>query len=68
MRRAYNVNRGYTANGLDVQYDLAGNRTRLSWPANAGSVNYDYDTAGELVAIRETGQTSAPGALAIRSR
>lgn len=46
-----------------LQYDLAGHRTKLTW--NDGFyVNYDYDLAGEVTAIRENGATSGLGLLA----
>jgi len=38
------------------QYDLAGRRTRLTWP-DGFFVNYDYNVAGDLTAIRENGVT-----------
>ena len=38
-------------------YDLAGRRTGLSWP-DGFYVNYDYNIAGDMTAIRENGATS----------
>ncbi|MGX1747987.1 hypothetical protein, partial [Brevundimonas sp. NPDC055320] len=42
------------AKTVSYQYDLAGRRTRLTWP-DGFFVNYDYNTAGDLTAIRENG-------------
>jgi RHS repeat-associated protein len=39
------------------QFDLAGRRTRLTWP-DGFHVNYDYNTTGDLTAIRENGATN----------
>jgi len=39
------------------QYDAADRRTRLTWP-NGAFVTYDYDTAGAMTAIRESGATA----------
>ncbi|WP_341023884.1 RHS repeat-associated core domain-containing protein [Brevundimonas diminuta] len=39
---------------VSYQYDLAGRRTRLTWP-DGFFVNYDYNTAGDLTALRENG-------------
>ena len=44
-------------------YDIGGRRTRLTWP-DAFYVDYDYDTLGGVLAIRENGATSGPGVLA----
>ncbi|MFY0400997.1 MULTISPECIES: RHS repeat-associated core domain-containing protein, partial [Brevundimonas] len=44
------------AKTVSYQYDLAGRRTRLTWP-DGFFVNYDYNTAGDLTAIRENGAT-----------
>ncbi len=38
-------------------YDLAGRRTQLTWP-DGFHVNYDYNTVGDLTAIRENGATN----------
>ncbi len=45
------------------QYDLAGQRTRLTW-ADGFYVVYDYNSAGDMTAIRENGATSGVGVLA----
>jgi YD repeat-containing protein len=37
-------------------WDIAGRRTQLTWP-DGFNVQYDYDMAGELVDVREYGQT-----------
>lgn len=39
---------------LTYEYDLAGRRTKITWPDNF-FVTYDYDTTGALTAIRENG-------------
>ena len=44
------------AKTVSYQYDLAGRRTRLTWP-DGFFVNYDYNTVGDLTAIRENGAT-----------
>lgn len=50
---------------LTSRYDLAGRRTRLTWPAVAGGyVDYTWDLAGRMVQVRENGATSGPGLLA----
>jgi RHS repeat-associated protein len=45
-------------------YDAAGRRTRMTW-ADGNYVDYDYDTVGNVTAIRENGATSGIGVLAI---
>ncbi|HYD86271.1 MAG TPA: RHS repeat-associated core domain-containing protein [Vitreimonas sp.] len=45
------------------QYDLAGRRTRITWP-DSFYAQYDYDLTGAVMAIRENGATSGPGVLA----
>jgi RHS repeat-associated protein len=50
---------------LTSQYDLAGNRTRLDWPAAAGGyVQYTYDLLNRMDQVRENGATSGAGLLA----
>ena len=44
---------GYTT----YQYNLAGQRTRMTWP-DTFYVTYDLDTLGEVTAIKESGSTS----------
>lgn len=44
------------------QYDAAGRRTRLTW-GDAFFVTYDYDTTGNVTAIRENGAASGIGVL-----
>lgn len=44
------------AKTISYQYDLAGRRTRLTWP-DGFFVNYDYNVGGDLTAIRENGAT-----------
>lgn len=48
---------------LTYQLDLAGNRTRLTWP-DANYVQYDYDALNRVTAVRENGATSGLGVLA----
>lgn len=52
-----------TGGSTTYQYDAAGRRKRLTW-SDGFYVNYDYDTLGELTAIRENGATSGVGVLA----
>lgn len=42
------------AKTVAYEYDPAGRRTRLTWP-DGFFVNYDYNTVGDLVSIRENG-------------
>lgn len=50
---------------LTSQYDLAGRRTRLSWPPAAGGyVDYTWDLADRMDQVRENGATSGAGLLA----
>jgi len=44
-------------------YDLAGRQTRLTW-SDGFYVDYDYDAADNMTAIRENGATSGAGVLA----
>jgi RHS repeat-associated protein len=46
------------------QYDIAGRRTRLTYPGSGLYVDYDYDAADDMTAIRENGATSGAGVLA----
>jgi len=46
------------------EYDLAGRRTKLIYPGTGFAVNYDYDNAGNLTAVRENAATSGEGVLA----
>lgn len=45
------------------QYDIAGRRTRLTWP-DGFYVSYDHDVVGNVTAIRENGAASGVGVLA----
>jgi YD repeat-containing protein len=46
-------------------YDIAGRRTSMTYPGTpALTINYDYDTAGRLLQIRENGATTGAGILA----
>jgi RHS repeat-associated protein len=53
---------------VSFQYDLAGNRTLVTYPVKSGesalSVNYDYLLTGEVQKIRENGATTGVGVLA----
>ena len=50
---------------LTSQYDLAGNRIRLDWPAAAGgNVQYTWDLLNRMDQVRENGATSGAGLLA----
>ncbi|MEA3030089.1 MAG: hypothetical protein QOG13_1414, partial [Sphingomonadales bacterium] len=46
-----------------MRYDIAGRMTRLTWP-DSFYVDYVYDAAGAVIAIRENGATSGAGVLA----
>ncbi|MBX3564025.1 MAG: RHS repeat-associated core domain-containing protein [Sphingomonas sp.] len=48
---------------VSYQYDLAGQRTRMTWPDSL-YVDYDHLVTGEVSAIRENGATSGIGVLA----
>jgi RHS repeat-associated protein len=58
-----NTSAGGALGTVGYQYDAAGRRTRLIWP-DSFYVAYDYDTAGQMTAIRENGATSGLGVLA----
>ncbi|NIJ35374.1 RHS repeat-associated protein [Sphingopyxis panaciterrae] len=45
-------------------YDAAGRRLTMSYPGGVLTVNYDYDTVGNVIKIRENGATSGVGVLA----
>lgn len=45
-------------------WDLAGRRTRLTYPGSGLYVDYDYLTTGEMTKARENGATSGVGVLA----
>jgi RHS repeat-associated protein len=43
---------------VSYQYDLAGRRTRITWPeVTPFFITYDYDAAGQMTAVREAGST-----------
>jgi RHS repeat-associated protein len=48
---------------LTYQYDIAGRRTRMTWP-DGFYIAYDSDLTDAVTAIRENGATSGPGLLA----
>ena len=45
-------------------YDAAGRPLTLSYPGGVLTINYDYDTVGNVTKIRENGATSGVGVLA----
>lgn len=45
-------------------YDLAGNRTQVTYPSTGLYVNYDYLVTGDIQKIRENGATTGVGVLA----
>lgn len=50
---------------LTSQYDLAGNRTRLDWPAAGGGyAQYTYDLLNRMDQVHENAATSGAGLLA----
>jgi RHS repeat-associated protein len=49
---------------LAYAYDPAGNRTKVTWPDTSFYVDYVYNPANQLTAMRETGATSGEGLLA----
>lgn len=51
---------------ISYQYDSAGRMSRLTW-ADGLFVTYDYNTIGNVTAIRENGATSGAGVLAAYS-
>ncbi len=51
------------AQKVSYEYDNAGRRTKMTWPDNF-YVNYDYDDAGMLKAIRQNGLTTGADVLA----
>lgn len=60
-RRTYE---GQAYGSAAYQYDAVGNLSRLTW-GDGFYVNYDYDSAGRITAIRENGATSGIGVLAL---
>lgn len=48
---------------LSYQWDLAGNRTRVTWP-DSFYVNYLYDTLNRVTQLQENGATTGVGVLA----
>ena len=49
---------------VSSQWDLAGCRTRLTYPGSGLYVDYDYLVTGGMTKIRENGATSGVGVLA----
>ncbi len=58
------LGRQLTAGGplgvVSYQYDLAGRRTRMTWP-DAFYVTYDYDVSGAMTAIHQNGASQLVG-------
>jgi RHS repeat-associated protein len=60
-----NASAGGPQGTVGYEYDLAGRRTRITWPgAPTFYVQYDYDLTGAVTAIRENGASSGAGVLA----
>jgi hypothetical protein len=51
---------------MTYQYDLAGNRTRVSYP-DANYIAYEYDILNRMQVVRENGASSGPGVLGVYS-
>jgi RHS repeat-associated protein len=49
---------------VNYQYDLAGRRTRLTYPGTGLYIDYDYLLTNKTTRIRENGATSGAGVLA----
>ncbi len=49
---------------IGYTYDAANRRLTMSYPGSVLTINYDYDTAGNVTKIRENGATSGVGVLA----
>jgi hypothetical protein len=49
---------------VSSQWDIAGRRTRLTYPGTGLYVDYDYLVTGEMSKIRENGATTGIGVLA----
>lgn len=58
-----NISQGGPLGTLSYKYDVAGRRTRMTWP-DAFYVTYDHDVIGNITAIRENGAASGIGVLA----
>jgi RHS repeat-associated protein len=52
--------------GLSYQYDLAGNRTRFTYP-DSNYIGYTFDAMNRMSQVGENGATSGPGLLATYS-
>ena len=59
-----NLTQGGPLGTTSYSYDVAGRRTSMVYPGSALTVNYDYDTVGNVTKIRENGATSGVGVLA----
>jgi RHS repeat-associated protein len=58
-----NTSAGGPLGTVSYQYDIAGRRTRVTWP-DAFYAQYDFDLTDAVTAIRENGATSGVGVLA----
>lgn len=58
------LTQGAPLGAVASEYDLAGRRTKITYPGAGLFVNYDYLVTGEISAIRENGATSGIGVLA----
>ena len=54
----------FNSRALSFQYDLAGNRTRLTFP-DSNYVDYTYDVLNRMKEVRENGSTSGAGLLGV---
>lgn len=57
-----NLSQSSPLGAVSFQYDLAGRRTRITWPDSVYA-QYDYSLYGEVTAIRENGASSGAGVL-----
>jgi YD repeat-containing protein len=49
---------------VGYSYDAASRRLTMTYPGGGLTINYDYDTLGNVLKIRENGATSGVGVLA----
>jgi len=49
---------------LTYLWDLAGRRTRVTYPGQSLYIDYDYTVTGDVTKIRENGAVSGPGVIA----
>lgn len=62
-----NLTQGGPQGTVTSEWDLAGRRTRLTYPGSGLYVDYDYLVTGEMTKIRENGAASGIGVLATYS-